>query len=86
MTTLLIIAVMLLSLVLISVLAAFEIVVAKYGALDAAATKLYKATRWRSSEPKLSEHVEAYLWKDLRDALLLEPGTATALGVGDPNA
>mgnify|MGYP001609398442 CR=1 FL=1 len=34
----------------------------------------------------MREHVEAEMWQELRDALLLEPGTATSQGVGDPNA
>ena len=51
-----------------------------------AAIQVYTATYWRSSTPRLSEHSEAELWKQLRDELGLEPGTATALGVGDPNA
>ncbi len=55
--------------------------------LRAAATELYFATRWRSTEPhRLSEHTEALLWQSLRNELELEPGTATFYGVGDPNA
>jgi hypothetical protein len=52
-----------------------------------AAEQLYFATYWQSSEPnKLSKHIEAKLWQHLRDALMLEPGSAAARGVGDPNA
>lgn len=48
---------------------------------------LYMATRWRSTEPnRLSLDEEARLWAEFRDALDLEPGTATDRGVGDPKA
>lgn len=55
--------------------------------LHKAGEALYVATRWRSSEPnKLSLDEEARLWTEFRNALDLEPGTATIRGVGDPNA
>lgn len=46
-----------------------------------AATDLYTAADW-SSNGQLSPEREAVLWARLRDALGLEKGTATELGVG----
>jgi hypothetical protein len=83
-TAVTIIVMLLLALLLLATL--LQTVLTKYENLDRAATQVYLATRWRSTTPRLSEHVEAQMWQNLRDALLLEPGTATALGVGDPNA
>jgi hypothetical protein len=47
--------------------------------LQIAAENLYRAGRW--STPRLSDSEQAALWEALRDALGLNVGTATALGV-----
>ena len=85
MTPIAVTTIVMLFLVIISLVVIIETVFSKYRQLDEAATKVYLATRWRNTTPRLSEHAEAGMWADLRDALLLDPGTATALGVGDPN-
>lgn len=44
-----------------------------------AARKLYLSGRWTAGLPA---PLEARMWEDLRDALGLEPGTATDAGIG----
>lgn len=51
----------------------------EYCALRKAANELYLAGRWSCS----NEVDEALLWSNLRDALQLEVGTATNLGIGN---
>lgn len=58
--------------------------------LRTAALALYMAGRWDLSPNgpgmRLSSQVQAHLWEQLRDALKLETGTATAAGIGaDPD-
>jgi hypothetical protein len=52
----------------------------KLAAVTGAARKLYMAGKWCAGLPA---NLEARMWEDLRDALGLEPGTATALGFHD---
>lgn len=49
-----------------------------------AGTALYTAGRWES--PTVEPNRAAELWMNLRDALRLPAGTATALGLGAVNA
>lgn len=57
----------------------------KYEKLHAAAKQLYKVARWKPTAKKgeiaMSAEKAARFWEELRDALGLEPGTATNLGV-----
>lgn len=48
-------------------------------ALESAGRALYFAGRWSCEN---SDVDAAQLWTNLRDALQIEPGTATALGIG----
>lgn len=48
--------------------------------LKAAALALYMAGRW--TVPGVTDEVQERLWEGLRDALMLRPGTATAIPTG----
>lgn len=52
----------------------------KIGELEDAGRALYFAGRWQA--PGVSNETAARLWEDLRDALEIEPGTATKMGLG----
>lgn len=54
----------------------------KRRSITRAARALYEAGRWTLADGHLFELAQAKLWQDLRDALGLQPGTATALGAG----
>lgn len=55
----------------------------KLATITAAARKLYLSGRWTAGLPA---PLEARMWEDLRDALGIRVGTATAAGVHDPFA
>lgn len=53
-------------------------------AIHRAGLALYEAGRWQLAAPGANEADQAKLWEALRDALGLQPGTATALEAAAP--